>query len=145
MSITLKHLGPASVRCICAIGRSGQLGLDGMLPWEGSPERVYVEDVERFFEITRGHVLVAGPVTIRAVPDWALAHLTCVAVRSSERPEEVLSRFPGRIVYVGGGPALWDVYARYIEHWDINRLPYDGPADRWFKPEWLVAGGAMRG
>jgi dihydromethanopterin reductase len=34
---------------------------------------------------------------------------------------------------------VWDVYAPYIEHWDINRLPYDGPADTWFKPEWLVA------
>lgn len=135
---------PAAVRSICAIGLSGQLGLNGVLPWEGCPERPFVEDVERFFDITRGHVLVAGRITIGAVPYWARAHLTCVAVRSSEKPEEVLSRFPGRIVYIGGGPALWDRYAPLIEHWDINRLPYDGPADRWFNPAWLVAGGAHR-
>ena len=132
---------PASIRCMCAIGRSGQLGLNGHLPWEGNRERLYVEDVERFFETTRGLVLVAGPVTIGAVPDWARRHLTCVAVHRNEEPEAVLSRFPGRIVYIGGGPALWDVYARFIEHWDINRLPYDGPADRWFNPAWLTAGG----
>ena len=94
------------------------------------------------FPQTRGHVLVAGPVTIGAVPDWARRHLTCIAVHRNEDPEAVLARFPGRIVFIGGGPPLWDVYARYIEHWDINRLPYDGPADRWFNPAWLTAGGA---
>jgi dihydromethanopterin reductase len=33
------------------------------------------------------------------------------------------------------------VYAKYIRHWDITRLPYDGEADRWFNPTWLVANG----
>jgi hypothetical protein len=28
-----------------------------------------------------------------------------------------------------------------VRHWDINRLPYDVEADRWFDPAWLVAGG----
>jgi len=26
-------------------------------------------------------------------------------------------------------------------HWDITRLPYDGPADTWFDPKWLVGRG----
>jgi dihydromethanopterin reductase len=34
---------------------------------------------------------------------------------------------------------VWDVYAPLIRHWDITRLPYDGEADRWFDPKWLVA------
>ena len=46
----------------------------------------------------------------------------------------------GRVVFIGGGPSLWDVYAKYIMHWDITRLPYDGPADRWFDPKWLLTG-----
>ena len=37
------------VRVICAIGQSGQLGLDGVLPWEGNPSPEYVADVARFF------------------------------------------------------------------------------------------------
>ena len=53
----------ADVRVICAIGKSGQLGLGGHMPWEGNPDREYREDVERFFEITRGHVVVCGPRT----------------------------------------------------------------------------------
>lgn len=128
-----------TVRCICAIGASGQLGLRGALPWEGHQGREFIDDVARFFEVTRGHVLIAGPKTIASVPDFAFRDRTIAVIRSHEKPTEVLIRYPGRIVFVGGGPALWDVYAPFIQHWDITKLPYDGPADRWFKPEWLVA------
>lgn len=134
----------ADVRVICAIGRSGQLGLDGGMPWEGRPERAFVEDVERFFEITRGHVLIAGPKTVASFPDFAHDERTIVAIRSHEVPEEVLSRFAGRVVYVGGGPSVWTAYARFVRHWDINTLPYDGEADTWFDPAWLLAGGSAR-
>jgi len=135
----------ADVRVICAIGRSGQLGLGGQLPWERRPERVFTEDVERFFEITRGHVLIAGPKTVASFPSFARSDRVIVEIRSSDHPEEVLSRFPNRVVYVGGGPAVWDVYAPYVRHWDINTLPYDGEADTWFNPAWLVAAGSRRG
>ncbi|ODA68694.1 Dihydromethanopterin reductase [Methyloligella halotolerans] len=128
----------ADIRSIIAIGQSGQLGLNGRLPWEGNQGREYKADVARFFDITRGHVLIAGPTTIGAVPDWAYRDRTIFEIRSHMDPEEVLAKFENRIVYVGGGPPVWDVYAPYIQHWDINRLPYDGEADRWFNPEWVV-------
>ncbi|MEE2950034.1 MAG: dihydrofolate reductase [Pseudomonadota bacterium] len=134
----------ADVRVICAIGRSGQLGLDGGMPWEGSAARPFIEDVERFFEITRGHVLICGPKTVASFPDFAHDDRTIVTIRSSEKPEDVLARFSDRVVYVGGGPAVWDVYAPFVRHWDINTLPYDGEADTWFNPAWLIAGGAKR-
>lgn len=127
------------VRAICAIGLRGQLGLHGRLPWEGHRGREYREDVARFFEITRGHVLIAGPRTIESVPAFARSDRSWVVIRSNEQPEEVLARYAGRIVYVGGGPPVWDVYAPLIRHWDITRLPYDGDADRWFDPRWLTA------
>jgi dihydromethanopterin reductase len=131
--------GP-DVRAICAIGLRGQLGLQGRLPWEGERGRAFREDVARFFDITRGHVLLAGPRTIASVPDFALADRTVAVIRSSDQPADVLARYPGRVVYIGGGPPVWDVYAPWIRHWDINRLPYDGDADRWFNPAWLIAG-----
>lgn len=131
----------ADIRVICAIGQSGQLGLDGGMPWEGNSDRAYIEDVERFFEITCGHVLICGPKTVASFPDFAHEHRTIVTIRSSDDPKEVLSRFGERVVYVGGGPAVWDAYAKYVRHWDINRLPYDGEADTWFDPAWLLAGG----
>ncbi|HEX6362750.1 MAG TPA: dihydrofolate reductase [Albitalea sp.] len=129
------------VRVICAIGQRGQLGLDGRLPWEGARGRAYTADVERFFDVTRGHVIAAGPVTIGSVPDFVKGDRTWVVLRSSDRPEDVIARYAGRVLYIGGGPAVWDAYAKYVRHWDVTRLPYDGDADRWFKPEWLVAAG----
>ncbi|ODN68693.1 Dihydromethanopterin reductase [Methylobrevis pamukkalensis] len=33
-------------------------------------------------------------------------------------------------------------YARFVDHWDVTMLPYDGEADRWFDPAWLLAGGS---
>jgi dihydromethanopterin reductase len=127
------------VRSMCAIGMSGQLGLGGELPWEGDPRPEFRADVERFFEMTRGHVLIAGPKTIGAVPRFAYEDRTIMVIRSSMKPEDVLSQFEDRVVFVGGGPPVWDVYAPFIRHWDITRLPYDGPADRWFDPKWLAA------
>lgn len=132
-----------TVRSMCAIGQRGQLGLNGVLPWEGNTDAVYKADVENFFRTTRGHVLMAGPRTIGAVPDFAARHMTLVVLRSSMDPEETLAKYKGRVVFIGGGPPVWDVYARFIQHWDITRLPYDGEADRWFNPDWLVAAASV--
>ena len=128
------------VRVICAIGKSGQLGLKGRLPWEGYRDAAYKEDVQRFFAITRGHVIIAGPRTIGSFPEWAHADRTLVAIRSSDEPDLVLKRYSDRIVFVGGGPPVWKAYAHLIQHWDITRLPYDGEADRYFDPKWLCPG-----
>ncbi len=130
------------VRSICAIGLQGQMGLNGVLPWEGDQRPEFTADVARFFDVTRGHVLIAGRKTIDAIPDFARHDRTLFVYHSDMHPRDVLNRFPDRVVYVGGGPTAWGVYAPYIRHWDINRLPYDGPADRWFDPQWLLAGGA---
>ena len=50
---------------MCAIGQRGQLGLHGSLPWEGAKGEEFVRDVARFFEVTRGHVLMARQVGCR--------------------------------------------------------------------------------
>jgi dihydromethanopterin reductase len=133
------------VRVVCAIGQSGQIGLDGGLPWEGNRSAEFVADVARFFDITRGHVLLAGPKTIASIPEFARADRELVVLRSSMDPEETLKRFAGRVVFIGGGPPVWEAYARYVSHWDVTRLPYDGPADRWFNPSWLIQGGKETG
>ena len=117
------------VRVICAIGQSGQIGLNGVLPWEGNRGSEYVADVARFFDITRGHVLLAGPRTIASVPEFARSDRTLGVLRSSMDPEQTLREYAGRVVFIGGGPPVWD----------------DGPADRWFNPKWLTAGSIQDG
>ena len=128
------------VRVMCAIGRRGQLGLAGRLPWEGAKDPEYVADVERFWAQTRGHVIIMGPRTYASVPAFAFAERDIVEIHGSDMPDEVLARFPGRVVFIGGGPSVFAAYAHHVRLWDINRLSYDGEADRWFDPHWLVAG-----
>jgi dihydromethanopterin reductase len=131
------------VRAMCAIGRSGQLGLDGGMPWEGNKAPEFVADVARFFDLTRGHVIMAGPTTVASMPAWARKDRTVIEIRSHMHPEDMLARYPDRVIYIGGGPPVWDAYAKHIRHWDITVLPYDGEADRWFNPNWLVGGSAV--
>ena len=128
------------IRTICAIGQRGQLGLKGRLPWEGNQGREYREDVRRFWDLTRGHVLIAGPATIASIPAFAYRERTIFLIRSHMPPEEVIARFPDRVIFVGGGVPVWTAYARLIRHCDITRLPYDGEADRFFDPAWLAPG-----
>lgn len=129
----------ADVRSMCAIGLRGQLGLGGIMPWEGAKGPEYIADVKRFWEQTRGNVIMAGPITYRSIPAFAHEERTIVELRSHMVPEEMIARFPGRVIFIGGGPPVWDAYAHLIRHWDITRLPYDGEADRWFNPAWLFA------
>jgi dihydromethanopterin reductase len=131
--------GAPIVRSMCAIGLRGQLGLNGELPWEGNKGAEYRADVERFFEETRGHVIMAGPQTYRSFPAFAHEERTIIELRSHMVAEEMIARFPGRVIFIGGGPPVWDAYAHLIQHWDVTRLPYDGEADRWFDPAWLLA------
>lgn len=123
---------------MCAIGLRGQLGLRGEMPWEGDQRPAFLVDVQRFFEMTRGHVIAAGPLTCRSIPKFARGDRTIFELRSSMRPEDALARFADRVVFIGGGPPVWTAYAHLIRHWDITRLPYDGEADRYFDPAWLV-------
>ena len=90
--------------------------------------------------MTAGHVLLVGPATLFSIPAFAFETRTIVGIRSTDLPEAVIASFPDRVIYVGGGPSVWTSYAPLIQHWDITRLPYDGDADRWFDPAWLIAG-----
>ena len=72
----------AVVKVICAIGQSGQMGLEGRLPWEGNRSPEYKADVARFFDITQGQVLAAGPKTISSVPEFARVDRELVPLHS---------------------------------------------------------------
>src|SRR4051794_31774815 len=81
------------VRAMCAIGRRGQLGLNGRMPCEGARGPEYTADVQRFFELTRGHVILLGPGPI--APSRLLPTRTAPSSRyapASSRPRAAGSR-----------------------------------------------------
>ena len=104
------------VRSMIAIGQSGQLGLNGVLPWEGNTSPEYVADVARFFDMTRGHVLLAGPKTIGAVPEFIFTggrsldyplHTSAGILVSQTSPVQILlvdeQAGAGKVVWKGAG------------------------------------------
>src|SRR5262245_53784548 len=104
------------IRAVIAVGLCGQFGLHGHLPWEFNRSREYVADVERFFELTRRHVVNMGHRTFSSVPDFALQDRDSFEIHASDTPEDVLARFPSRVVFLGGGPPVYAAYAPFIRH-----------------------------
>ena len=87
------------IRAMCAIGRRGQLGLNGRMPWEGAKGPEYTADVHRFFELTRGQVILLGPQTYRSVPTSRSAYefvLFCVLKIISQARSGLVARGSGR-------------------------------------------------
>src|ERR1700716_2053973 len=102
------------IRAMWTIGTRVQSGLNGVLPWEGARGPEYIADVQRFWDMTRGHVILMGPGTKRSVPQFAYAERTIVEIRSSLAPEAAIARYPERVIFVGGGPPVFAAYARFV-------------------------------
>lgn len=135
------------VICIAAVGRSGQIGNNGKLPWSKRKG-----DLPWFREQTMGHVVVFGKRTYDDV--GALEGRTtveqhigyeCLGYIHSESyaggfrfdPNEnhcevILRHFSGRKIFVAGGANTYRVWAPYVTRMMISRIDYDGEADTWF-------------
>ena len=57
-------------------------------------DREYLADVARFFEVTRGHVIIAGPRTIASIPAFAYEDRTICEIRSGSIPKRCSPGFP---------------------------------------------------
>ena len=76
-------------------------------------------DVARFFEITRGHVLLAGPKTIDSVPQFARLDRELVVLRSSMNPPEVLERFGDGSFTSAVVPPFGMPTFLFVTHWEL--------------------------
>ena len=122
-----------TVTAICAIGKCGQLGLNGKLPWYDS------DDLKRFKTLTWGGVLICGFNTYVNMP--RLKGRTLYVPKDDEMPVETLYRLNHAtdLFLIGGGKTFAKfAEAGLIRHWDITKVDYDGPSDVWFDPSWLI-------
>lgn len=122
-----------TVNLIAAVGRNGELGLAGALPWH------HPEDLAWFRRMTDGGVLVMGERTVRSLPagfeagsrkivSWGGLIMPWATLRSIER------QFPTREVWIAGGAHTYRSFLPHVERVYLSRIPYDGPADT-FMPE----------
>lgn len=136
------------VRLIATVGKHGQIGLRGALPWAATPDHA------KLAESTAGGILLMGWTTAARIDgrklvtnDRVLAlvshsGLTLIDPKAGpvNRPGEHLARpdqtlrevaryFPGRTIWVAGGERIFDAFAPLCDRFDITIADYDGPAD----------------
>jgi dihydromethanopterin reductase len=124
---------------IAAIRRSGQLGLNGEIPWfrEGKGDTVW------FREQTRDGVVVVGRNTWSTVEHLDGTHNRLFIVdglfNGVPVTRELVQRVAGgRTVWIAGGAKT---YTRWLANGWVDRsilshIDYDGPADCHMPPLW---------
>lgn len=122
-----------SLFAIAAIGVRGQLGLNGQLPWHDKT------DLAWFREMTYGHAVVVGHNTIRQLPPLPGRVILSAEQFATTEDLRAYVRDAGEHIYLIGGAKTFNKFACVVDRWYVNKINYDGPADSWFNPMWLVA------
>lgn len=113
---------------IAAIGRSGQLGLGGSLPWHDPG------DLRFFKSMTMGHRCIVGLKTYQKLPELPGRHLAVDMV--SLTPEQNLEGYENQPVFIIGGAKTYERYRHLIRRWFVTMVDYDGPADTYMPALW---------
>lgn len=139
------------VSLVAAVGRRGQLGLGGRLPWR------VPGDLANFRRLTLGRHVAMGRGTLGSLPRPLPGRTTVVLSRdpSFAPPGGVLvARSAGEALrlaeaggspelVVAGGAAIYALFLPLCHGMRLSRIDYDGEADAWFPPfdpgAWEVA------
>ncbi|MEM7303487.1 MAG: dihydrofolate reductase [Pseudomonadota bacterium] len=120
------------INLIAAVGKSGQVGLNGNLPWHDP------EDLKWFREMTTGGMVIVGEKTWPSVQHldgsqdrWFVNPFIWDDFQPVEARALVNSENHNAI-WIAGGPATWRRWAPHITRLYINRIDYDGDADATF-------------
>lgn len=130
------------IHLIAAVGLSGQIGLDGKVPWHGKPE--FAEhtrrDLAEFARLTADGVLVMGSTTWpasqkfnrgnRHIVVWRREHWRSPVVML----EAIQASYPTRDIWICGGQKVYELFIPFVDWHHISVIPYDGPADRFLPP-----------
>lgn len=124
-----------SLFAIATIGVRGQLGLNGRLPWHDK------RDMAWFREMTWGHAVVVGRNTMRQLPPGkGRVILSAEQFATPEMLRDYVRHTATENIFLIGGAEVFDKFAGVVDRWYIDKINYDGQADSWFNPMWLVAG-----
>lgn len=123
------------LEAIIAMGRMGQIGLNGGLPWHCS------SDLRWFKQMTMGAIVVCGPKTAETLPNLpGRKVIEWDRNRSDQMAQLLLSAGDtGQRVIVIGGAATYRHFAPVIDLWHLGFVDHGGEADTWFDPGWVRA------
>jgi dihydromethanopterin reductase len=118
------------VRLIAAVGRSGQIGLKGGLPWGD----LFPEDRIAFREATRDCPVIVGHNTWPSVKHLHGTHgRDFFKDNTGLRPQGFLRLYglEDRTVWIAGGAKTYLRWLPFAGERRITVLEWDGPADVW--------------
>lgn len=118
------------VHLIAAVGRRGQLGLGGKIPWHDPG------DFSWFKAATMGNIVIVGWKTANMMPDLPGRYV--VIDNAEMTPEAVidLADWKDKTIFIAGGEKTYRRYMHLVRRAYITRIDYDGPADTWMPPLW---------
>jgi dihydrofolate reductase len=109
---------------IAAVGKNGQIGLNGQLSWRDS------EDLKWFKKMTMGCTLVAGGRTASTLPPLPGRELLIYTRDNSLGfVESIVQRAQTEEIWVIGGARVYSVFAPFVNRFYISQIDYTGPAD----------------
>lgn len=117
------------ISLIAAVGKHGQIGLKGELPWRDEA------DMEWFSNCTENGLVVVGK---RTAPSMGRVHgsrgrFLYVPTRSDTRTSLIAlaESVYCKSVWIAGGAMLYDSWMHRVDRVLVSRVNYDGPADAW--------------
>lgn len=138
------------INLIAAVGISGQIGLNGKMPWAKD-----TEDLAYFRDQTEGHAVVMGAVTFDALfesqPVWSNRLMLRMSYDKTTifdqgkvigfwkpGPVRIISELDSKVekLWVAGGAQTYAVWMDYIRRMHITRVQYNGEADAWMPHPW---------
>jgi dihydromethanopterin reductase len=120
------------IRLIAAVGRSGQLGLGGNLPWRDPI------DLRWFKETTMGGVVLMGGRTydtVGVLPGRIQARWSGRASPFAVLTQ-ITERHKGKVIWIAGGSFTYASFMPFVRIAVITRIDYDGEADSYMPPLW---------
>lgn len=115
------------IHVIAAIGNSGQIGINGGLPW------VNRRDLALFQKVTVNSTIIVGYNTFLHLP---VLRDRFVVVWKREDPLTLLANVhnrPFEDIWIAGGAKTYSAFAPFVSGLRVfSHIPYNGPADAYF-------------
>jgi dihydrofolate reductase len=122
-----------TVNLIAAVGRSGQIGLGGHLPWHEP------EDLAWFKKMTMNGVVVIGWNTAQTLPALPGRHLFIDPPEITVTEAIELCSFHASTIWVAGGTKTYRRWLPFVDRSFISHIDYDHEADAFMPPLWSQA------
>ena len=134
----MKQRLPNRATIVAAVGKNGQIGLEGKVPWR------VPGDLAHFRALTIGGTVLVGRKTFESMGPLKGRKVVVVSSGTVPGADAVVTdpfshTLPKDGVFVCGGSEIYRAYLSAADRMVLSRVDYDGPADAFFPSDEDVA------